>query len=291
MLPLIILFLINYSKLVSYALIKSKIPQPKIEAKITHFSGTTQNIIEVILDTFRAYGYQAQTIALYFQSKSIAQTAKSIFDFIRQNIKYVEDSNDHQKVKSPSRTIFDKYGDCKSYSILAASILQALKIPFVFRFVSYNQDITHVYVVAFDKNEEFIIDSCLPYFNLEKPYKYKKDMPTKISQINGIGLGPWDETTTTSGGSSGFDWTSIINKVLTLGSQYLPKPRYETLPQNLNNPNFFQNGFVNPYLLQQNQNQQGQNQGFDLNAILNNPLVWLGVGALIFKDDLKKLLK
>jgi hypothetical protein len=99
-------------------------------------------------------------------------------------------------VRTPARLVHDRTGDCKSYSLFTAVILRYLRIQHVFRFVSYStaKEATHVYVVAFDKGREIVIDAVakqqLNYdFGYEKQYNYRCDMAkggTKISYLAGF---------------------------------------------------------------------------------------------------------
>lgn len=128
---------------------------------------------------------QMRPYSKQFQGKTELETAKNIFDFLKNNLKYVADG-EQQIIKLPSALMRKKVGDCKSYSLLTASILENLNIPYTFVYASYNSNPipAHVYVVT---ESGIIIDAVYGIFNKEKKanYKYKKNM--KVGYMAGIG--------------------------------------------------------------------------------------------------------
>lgn len=130
---------------------------------------------------------QTKTIASRFKGATDMDTCRNIWNFLKNEIKYVADGQ-HQKVKLPSALLREKVGDCKSYSLFAASILQNLGIPWHYVLTSYNNDPTpsHIYVVC---DNGVIVDAVWTAFNQEKKpnYRYKhKINDMRISYIAGI---------------------------------------------------------------------------------------------------------
>ena len=125
-----------------------------------------------------------------FAGATEQQTAKKIFDFLKNDLKYVADG-EQQVIKLPSALMRKKVGDCKSFSLLTASILENLNIPYTFVYASYNSNPipAHVYVQT---ESGIIIDAVYGIFNKEKKanYKYKKNMKVGyMAGINGCGCG------------------------------------------------------------------------------------------------------
>ncbi len=91
---------------------------------------------------------------------------------MKDNIRYVEDSVHFQDIRLPNRLIKDGKGDCKSFAMFTASILENLGIPYKFVYTSYtdNRVPQHVYVQT---DNGIIIDAVWRQFNDEKPYTYK----------------------------------------------------------------------------------------------------------------------
>lgn len=128
---------------------------------------------------------QMKNYAKQFAGKDEKETAKKIFDFLKNDLKYVADG-EQQIIKLPSALMRKKVGDCKSFSLLTASILENLNIPYTFVYASYNSNPipAHVYVQT---KSGIIIDAVYGIFNKEKKanYKYKSNM--KVGYMAGIG--------------------------------------------------------------------------------------------------------
>ncbi len=139
-----------------------------------------------------------------FKGRTNKETCKKIFDYIKSNFTYVADGGE-QVIKLPSALLKKRVGDCKSYSLFTASILENLKIPYKFVYTSYNNNPipAHVYVVTEDG---CIIDAVYGIFNAEKKptYRYTQDM--NVRYMAGIGAN------CTSCNSDGMGKVTIINK-------------------------------------------------------------------------------
>ena len=139
-----------------------------------------------------------------FRGRTNKETCKKIFDYIKNNFTYVADGGE-QVIKLPSALFKKRVGDCKSYSLFTASILENLKIPYKFVYTSYNNNPipAHVYVVTEDG---CIIDAVYGIFNAEKKptYRYTQDM--NVRYMAGIGAN------CTSCNSDGMGKVTIINK-------------------------------------------------------------------------------
>ena len=129
---------------------------------------------------------QMVTFSKQFKGRTQQETCKNIFDYIKSNFTYVADGGE-QIIKLPSALLRKRVGDCKSYSLFTASILENLKIPYKFVYTSYsaNPIPQHVYVVT---ENGCIIDVVYGTFNAEKKptYKYTQDMNVRyMSGISG----------------------------------------------------------------------------------------------------------
>jgi hypothetical protein len=125
-----------------------------------------------------------------FKGATEQQTCRKIFTYLKNNFRYVADGGE-QVIKLPSALLKKKVGDCKSYSLFTAAILENLKIPYHFVYASYNSNPIpgHVYVTT---NNGCIIDAVYGTFNKEKKpnYKYKKNMNVRyMAGIKGCGCG------------------------------------------------------------------------------------------------------
>jgi hypothetical protein len=119
---------------------------------------------------------QMKEFSKSFKSASEKETCKKIFDYLKNNFKYVAD-DEEQIIKLPSALLNKKVGDCKSYSLFTAAILSNLQIPYSLVYTSYNANPIPQHVYVMTKNN-CIIDAVYGKFNEEKKptFKYKKDM-------------------------------------------------------------------------------------------------------------------
>lgn len=194
--------------------------KPSYTKKIINKKGLTQDIIDAIINSHNTHKNQLFKIAKYFRRETEKETARAIWKFIKQNFTYARDEAGKQLIAAPAYILYEALGDCKSYSLFAASILHCLKIPFAFRFTSYDKEqlYTHVYICS----KNFILDSVLEQFNKEKEYKYKKDinMYTEISSISGFPYyeslyNNFEEIGTT--GKTGFDIKNVSETLTQAG--------------------------------------------------------------------------
>jgi hypothetical protein len=107
--------------------------------------------------------------------------------FIQENVNYKADGYKEQNIKLPGRLLRDQLGDCKSFSLLAASILNDLGYTVGFRFASYrkNKIPTHVYNFVIDNTgKKFIFDTCVKNLKESKRHTFIKDM--QVNYLSGI---------------------------------------------------------------------------------------------------------
>lgn len=158
----------------------------------THFSdGDNYELRQVIFANTPKAIEQCKSIAQKFKGVTEIATCQNIFNFLKNDIRYVADGG-HQKVKLPSALLREKVGDCKSFSLFTGAILSNLGIGWKYVLVSYREDPTptHIYVVT---DSGIIIDAVYGTFNKEKQpiHKfYHKPDNMKISTISGIGSNP-----------------------------------------------------------------------------------------------------
>lgn len=169
------------------------LPPPQY-TKTPYKNGDTNDIVAEVIKCYTTNHAQAAKLAAQLQGSSLKQTCSNIWHFIKNNITYKIDPEGYQWVRTPSRLVADGEGDCKSFSVLAASLLKCLDVTPTFRFTSYNSSPTptHVYVVVKQKgSKEIIIDAVINGFNTQKPYTYKKDITmAKIATLSGVGNTP-----------------------------------------------------------------------------------------------------
>ena len=109
-------------------------------------------------------------------------TASKVWAYLRKNIRYKKDDPTAQRLFLPSAFTTLKTGDCKSYSIFAASIFTALGISNGLYFTSYKSTTkpSHVYNWIRKRNGKKIpVDGCFSKFG-----KMKRPMYIRSVSIN-----------------------------------------------------------------------------------------------------------
>ena len=115
--------------------------------------GDTSFSIDQMEDVILDYAWQTEKLAAVLQKKAIAQTVRTIHDFLFDHLQYYADGDD-QMVRSPACSWHTRYEgiDCKSYSIFASCLLLNMGITHYIRKVVYPGDdpnhFSHVYVVV-----------------------------------------------------------------------------------------------------------------------------------------------
>lgn len=153
--------------------------------------GDNQDIRDLLESLVPRAAAQMRKAAPSFRGRNEKETCKRIFDYIKQNFTYVVDGKE-QVIKLPSALLKKRVGDCKSFSLFTAAILENLKIPYSFVYTSYNSDPTpgHVYIHTDGPDGGCIIDAVYGIFNEEKnsTFKYRKKM--NVRYIGSIPASP-----------------------------------------------------------------------------------------------------
>ena len=139
-----------------------------------------RNLLEKLVPKAKA---QMIEFSKQFKGRNDKETCKKIFNFLK-TLTFVADGEE-QVIKLPSALLKKRIGDCKSFSLLTASILENLKIPYTFVYASYNSNPIpqHVYVTT---QGGCIIDAVYGKFNEEKKPKYKYTKNMNVRYLSGL---------------------------------------------------------------------------------------------------------
>jgi len=166
------------------------LPPVKNKSRIDKQDAINSDIIKTIHKNFETAKKQVSKASAQFRRDTAIETAKAVWDFLRDEITYTKDPESAQMIRLPNRLVADHKGDCKSYSLFAAAVLSDLGFPVAFRYASYGSSEipSHVYVVTKDeRGNEIIVDGVWHTFNSQKPFTYKKDYIMKVLTLSGIG--------------------------------------------------------------------------------------------------------
>jgi hypothetical protein len=187
--------------------------------KLTQFAGIetvvkkrqgVDDIVTGIIKTHGQYKNEYQKICVHFLKSTVKETCRAIFDFLKQNVAYNIEPESYQTLRSPA-AILSLPGDCKSYALFSAGIIDALRTKGLidcglkFRFAGYdffNNYIEHVFCVVECGGSEYWIDPVLNTFNERKQPAYIVDK--KIKNMALVGIAGVDTVGATPTPSAGF---------------------------------------------------------------------------------------
>ena len=179
----------------------SQIDSFKNNQKIITYDQSTNDIINAILRQHNKSLNDYDKLYCYFDGGNCIDTAKKVFKYLKENVKYVIEPENLQTVKTPSAILATGKttgSDCKNFSLFFAGILDAYrrntgeKFDIAYRFASYDGTNTpeHVFVVINpDTENELWCDAVLNYFNEKKQPNYFKDKKIKnmaLMALSGI---------------------------------------------------------------------------------------------------------
>jgi hypothetical protein len=154
----------------------------------------TSDIVQGILDNHENYQDEYDKISEMFIGDNEVETARNVFDFLKQNVPYYVEPIEKQTLRSPSAILSMKQGaDCKSYASFINGIMNSLnrkgifRVPLAYRFASYRYDTKepqHVFAVLYPgtKNEVWV-DPVLAKFDQRKEPVFIKDKKIKMALI------------------------------------------------------------------------------------------------------------
>jgi hypothetical protein len=170
----------------------------KNNQKILSYDQSTNDIINAILKQHNKSLKEYDKLFYFFDCGNYYDTAKKIFNYLKNNIKYQIEPDTLQTVGTPSYILATKKGDCKHFSLMFAGLLDAYrrntgeKFDLAYRFAGYDKSKTpeHVFVVINSGSEnEIWCDAVLDYFNEKKQpnfYKDKKIQNMALMALSGI---------------------------------------------------------------------------------------------------------
>jgi hypothetical protein len=143
------------------------------------------DIITAMLSAHKIYQNEYDKISQDFYTGDAIQTAKNVFNFLKKNVRYKIESENNQRIMSPSAIVSLAKNDCKNYALFIMGVLDSLKRKglikndIFFRFASYkllDEIPHHVFAVIVDRDgTEYYIDPVLSSFNERKTYFHKID--------------------------------------------------------------------------------------------------------------------
>jgi hypothetical protein len=176
------------------------LPKPTLKRRVVTRRQEVPEIMREVLRGHRDYASQYDLIAGKFWKGSAVRTARALFDFCKENLKYKIESEQDQTVRSPGAILAtgDTWGvDCKHYASFIGGVLDALNraghnIDWCYKFVSYTPgDSTpeHVFIEVRSGGRAYYVDPVLSQFDLREPkfyYFHDKFPKPMLSRVSGI---------------------------------------------------------------------------------------------------------
>lgn len=153
--------------------------QPDFKSTRIAKDQTTKDILKGVVIAIKEKPELTAELAKRFYDKDPVKSCEKVWHFLKKNLKYEREEKDDQTSKNLARLLYDKYGDCKHYTIFSYAILDKLGIPVAMRLVSQkilNKEPTHIYTYALINGKEYIVDPVMNDFNQECNYNYKCDL-------------------------------------------------------------------------------------------------------------------
>jgi len=195
----------------------------KNNQKILSYDQSTNDIINAILKQHNKSLKEYDKLYYFFDCGNYYDTAKKIFNYLKNNIQYQIEPDTLQTVGTPAYILATKKGDCKHFSLMFAGLLDAYrrntgeKFDLAYRFAGYDGSKTpeHVFVVINPGSEnEIWCDAVLDYFNEKKQPNFYKDK--KINNMALMALSGIDNKQQMGSLTSFFNkGTDLVNKQTT----------------------------------------------------------------------------
>lgn len=174
--------------------------KPLDKDEIRFKNGNTEDIIELVRygDSEAAKARFLKEFAPLLKGKTPFETCRNVYNFVRNELKYVADVRGYERVRLPNKAIWDAYrydngGDCKTFFVITSDLLRELSIKCKCRFISQNfiKKARHVYAVAILENgQEVPCDAVFHTFNQNPFWVYKWDFDTATlsnsDSVNGL---------------------------------------------------------------------------------------------------------
>ncbi len=137
-------------------------------------SQSVSDILKEVLYSHELFEKDYDTIATKFLGGSDVDVLKRLFNFLKLNIRYKEESEAKQVIKSPAAIVETGVCDCKCYASFVGGVLDAINrkgggFYWNYAFAAYNAGIGHVFVQAVIDGVEYWIDPVLSSFDKRFP--------------------------------------------------------------------------------------------------------------------------
>ncbi len=176
-------------------LLLGKLPAFNNKSVLIEKRQTVRHIIREVMEAHKIFASDYDAIAEDFYCSTPTITAQALFNFCKENIRYVVEPEEKQTTKSPAAIIAlgdSVGGDCKHYAGFIGGVLDALNrrgcnIEWFYRFASYDMFDhmpQHVFIVVIDdEGKEIWVDPVLNSFNSRSAVPYHTPIDKKPNRM------------------------------------------------------------------------------------------------------------
>lgn len=163
-----------------------------------------QSVADIMRETLNAHDAFAgdyDLIASRFVRSSRVETLRGLFNFLKNEVDYVEETERMQMTKSPAAILETGRCDCKCYALFIGGVLDALNrkggnYDWNYVYASYTAGVRtpgHVFVQCRTNGREYWVDPVLSEFDQRKPVprymirKQKDNTDMALYRLSGTG--------------------------------------------------------------------------------------------------------
>jgi len=134
----------------SYGAIKYKLGKPKAYVRsIAYGDEGIKQTLQQMAEAVKKYRIQLRPLALRIvrscPHKDYICEARSIHEFVKNNVRWTRDIYKTETLQSPLRTLQWGAGDCDDIAILTASLFSSIGFPTRFVAVAANPEVPHLF--------------------------------------------------------------------------------------------------------------------------------------------------
>lgn len=111
---------------------EAMLPAPAWTEQKVKRNVTVKDTVTEMKRIIKGYDWQTLKLAKQLRDKDLYSTCKNIWNFLYTHIKYKEDDEGQEQLRTPSRSFAQRLSrgiDCDDFSIFAGCILHILNIP------------------------------------------------------------------------------------------------------------------------------------------------------------------
>ena len=179
-------------QLVAPSTILAALPPYKNKVVLLRKSQNTKQLANIIKQAHEEDKTDYDKIYPFFYDGDLWDTCQTLHDFLQKNVKYVEETDDFQTVRTPAGILSTGKTvgvDCKNFSLFSAGIIDAIDrneepVNWCYRLAGYDgtTDVEHIFVVVSPgTTQEIWLDATVPVEfdgKLPTPTNYY-DMPVR----------------------------------------------------------------------------------------------------------------